>query len=132
MVAGNPIIGRYSIPQPEFAEESLEISGTRIRAQVTAAAALVDKSVNVLYPSERQEDSAVWSGSDWEQISLAVHRLPTSGVYYRLGKRLLDVVTVCAFPTLPGTPALDRCSHCAAELSWTASVPSEAHRQIWT
>src|SRR5271165_519362 len=91
MMAGNPIIEHYPMPQPQFAGESFETSGTRIREQVTAAAALLRQSMDVL------EDSAVWSGSDWEQISLAVHRLPTNGVYYRLGKRLLDIVAVCVF-----------------------------------
>jgi lipopolysaccharide/colanic/teichoic acid biosynthesis glycosyltransferase len=97
MMAGNPIIGHYSMPQPQFAAESLDLSGTRIRAQATAAASLLRPSPDVLSPSEHQEDSAVWTGSDWEQISLAVHRLRTNGVYYRLGKRLLDIITVCVF-----------------------------------
>jgi lipopolysaccharide/colanic/teichoic acid biosynthesis glycosyltransferase len=97
MMAGNPIIEHYPMSQPQFAGESSEVSVTRIRAQVTAAAALLRQSVDVLYPPEHQEDSAVWSGSDWEQISFAVHKLPTNGVYYRLGKRLMDIITVCVF-----------------------------------
>ena len=86
MMAGNPIIEHYSMPQPQFAAESLDLSGTRIRAQATAAASLLRSSLDVLSPSEHQEDSAAWTGSDWEQISLAIHRLRTNGVYYRLGK----------------------------------------------
>jgi lipopolysaccharide/colanic/teichoic acid biosynthesis glycosyltransferase len=97
MMAGNPIIEHYPMPQPQFAGESFDISGTRIRAQATAAAALLRPSVDVLSPSEHQQDAAVWTGSDWEQISLAVHRLRTNGVHYRLGKRLLDIITVCVF-----------------------------------
>jgi lipopolysaccharide/colanic/teichoic acid biosynthesis glycosyltransferase len=96
-MAGNPIIEHYPMPQPQFAGESFDISGSRIRAQVTAAAALLRQSVDVLYPADHQDDSAVWTGTDWEQISLAVHRLRTNGVHYRMGKRLLDIVTVCVF-----------------------------------
>ena len=91
-MAGNPIIEHYPMPQPQFAGESFDISGNRIRAQVTAAAALLRQSVDVLYPADHQEDSAVWTGSDWEQISLAVHRLRTNGVHYRMGKDRKSVV----------------------------------------
>jgi lipopolysaccharide/colanic/teichoic acid biosynthesis glycosyltransferase len=97
MMAGNPIIEHCPMPQPQFAGESSEVSVTRIKAQVTAAAALLRQNVDVLYPPEHQDDSAVWSGSDWEQISFAVHKLPTNGVYYCLGKRVMDIITVCVF-----------------------------------
>jgi lipopolysaccharide/colanic/teichoic acid biosynthesis glycosyltransferase len=97
MMAGNPIIEHYSMPQPQFAAETLDIPGTRLRAQVTAAATLLRPGVDLLSPPEFQEDTPAWTGSDWEQISLAVHKLRTNGVYYRLGKRLLDILTVCLF-----------------------------------
>ena len=42
-------------------------------------------------------DSAAWNGTDWEQISLAIHRLSTNGVHYRLVKRLLDILIVFSF-----------------------------------
>jgi lipopolysaccharide/colanic/teichoic acid biosynthesis glycosyltransferase len=96
MMAGNPIIEHCSMPQPQYAGESFEISASRMRAQATAAAAVLRKNADLLYPAEHA-DSAPWSGSDWEQISLAVHRLRTNGVYYRVGKRLLDVIAVCLF-----------------------------------
>lgn len=90
-MAGNSIIEHCSMPQPHYAGESYEISGSRVRAQATAAASLLRKSAGFL------EDAPVWVGSDWEQISLAVHKLPTNGVAYRLGKRLLDILAVCVF-----------------------------------
>jgi exopolysaccharide production protein ExoY len=90
-MAGNSIIEHCSMPQPHYAGESFEIAGSRTRQQATAAAAVLRKSADFF------EDAPVWSGSDWEQISLAVHGLPTNGVAYQMGKRLLDILTVCAF-----------------------------------
>jgi hypothetical protein len=121
-MAGNPIIEHYSMPQPQFGGESFDIAGTRIRAQATAAAALLRPSMDVLHPSEHQEGSAVWTGSDWEQISLAVHRLRTKTIGYHYG---------LLFPALSRTPLPDSRSHRPAKLSWAAPLPSEAHRQIW-
>lgn len=90
-MAGNSIIEHCSMPQPHYGGEAFEISASRMRAQATTAAAVLRRTAGV------PEDAPVWSGSDWEQISLAVHGLPTNGVSYRVGKRLLDILTVCAF-----------------------------------
>ena len=97
-MAGNSIIEHCSMPHPHYAGEPFETSGSRMRAQATAAATVLRKSADVLYqPEHHQEAAPAWSGSDWEQISLAVHKLRTNGVAYRLGKRLLDILSVCAF-----------------------------------
>jgi lipopolysaccharide/colanic/teichoic acid biosynthesis glycosyltransferase len=88
-MAGNLTIGHCSMPQPHYAGEAFG-------PQVISAAALLCKSADVLYPPDHQEDSAARNGAEWEQISLAVHRLSTSGVQYRLVKRLLDLFIVSA------------------------------------
>jgi exopolysaccharide production protein ExoY len=62
--------------------------------QVNSVEALVQKSADVLYAPG---GSAAWNGTDWEQISLAIHRLSTNGVHYRLVKRLLDILIVFSF-----------------------------------
>jgi hypothetical protein len=93
-MAGNLIIGHRSMPQPQYAGEAFDTSGSWVGTEVTSVAALLRKSADVLYPPD-QEEPAVWNGADWEQISLAVHRLSTSGVQYRLVKRLLDLFIVC-------------------------------------
>ena len=95
-MAGNLIIGHRSMPQPQYAGEAFDTSGYWVGAQVTAVAALLRKGTDVLYSPDLQEGPAAPKGSEWEQISLAVHRLRTSGVHYRLVKRVLDVFIVCA------------------------------------
>lgn len=95
-MAGNPIIEHFSMPQPQYAGEDCDIAGSRIKAQAAAVAALLHQGADFLYPPEHQEGSTAWSGARWEQVSLTIHRLRTNGVHYRLAKRLLDILTVCA------------------------------------
>jgi exopolysaccharide production protein ExoY len=95
-MAGNLIIGHRSMPQPQYAGEAFDTSGSWVGAQVTSVAALLRKSADVLYPPDHPEDPAARNGADWEQISRAVHGLSTSGVQYRFVKRLLDLFIVCA------------------------------------
>jgi exopolysaccharide production protein ExoY len=96
-MAGNLIVGPRSMPQPSYAGEPLDTAGLWVGEQVTSVAVLVQKSADVLYAPDHGEGSAAWNGTDWEQISLAIHRLSTNGVYYRLVKRLLDILIVCSF-----------------------------------
>jgi len=96
-MAGNLIVGPRSMPQPPYAGEAFDPAGLWVGEQVTSVAALVQKSADVLYAPDHGEGSAAWKGTDWEQISLAIHRLSTNGVYYRLVKRLLDILIVCSF-----------------------------------
>jgi lipopolysaccharide/colanic/teichoic acid biosynthesis glycosyltransferase len=96
-MAGNLTIGHRSMPQPHYTGETFDISGSWIGAQVSSVAALLHKNADVLYAPEHQDGSAARNGAEWEQISLAIHRLPTSGVHYRLVKRLLDLFIVSAF-----------------------------------
>jgi lipopolysaccharide/colanic/teichoic acid biosynthesis glycosyltransferase len=96
-MAGNLIVGRRSMPQPQYAGDAFDTSRSREGEQVTSVAALLRKSADVLYSPDPQQGSAARNGAEWEQISLAVHRLSTNGVHYRLVKRLLDILIVCSF-----------------------------------
>jgi exopolysaccharide production protein ExoY len=63
--------------------------------QVISVATLISRSVGNLYSPGHQEETSEWQAAEWEEISLAVHRLRTNGVHYRMIKRLLDIVIVC-------------------------------------
>lgn len=93
-MAGNLIVGPRSMPQPQYAGEPFDTAGLWVGEQVNSVEALVQKSADVLYAPG---GSAAWNGTDWEQISLAIHRLSTNGVHYRLVKRLLDILIVFSF-----------------------------------
>jgi exopolysaccharide production protein ExoY len=54
------------------------------------------KSAGVLYPADQQLPSPREDASEWEQLSLAIHKLPTHSIQYSLLKRLLDIVVVIA------------------------------------
>jgi lipopolysaccharide/colanic/teichoic acid biosynthesis glycosyltransferase len=96
-MAGNIIVGRRSMPQAHHADSAFAASGSRVAAPATSVAALLRKSADVLYQPGHQEGSAAPNSAEWEQISLAVHELRTTGVDYRLVKRLLDILVVCTF-----------------------------------
>jgi exopolysaccharide production protein ExoY len=57
---------------------------------------LLRTSADVSYLPGIREGAAAPSGAEWERLSLTVHRLRTNGIYYRLGKRLLDICVLCA------------------------------------
>lgn len=96
-MAGIPIIEHRSMPLPEYAGDAFNTAGSREGKQGTSVAALLRKSATVLCSPELQESAGAWNGAEWEQISLAVHRLSTNGVHYRWVKRLLDILIVCSF-----------------------------------
>lgn len=96
-MAGNLIVGHHSMPQPQYAGEAFDTLGPWVGTEVTSAAAVLRKSADILYLADHQEGCAVRKGAEWEQISLAVHRLSTNGVHYRWVKRLLDILIVCSF-----------------------------------
>ena len=96
-MAGLPIAEHRSMPLPEYAGDAFNTAGSREGQQVTSVAALLRKSATVLCPPDLQESAGAWNGAEWEQISLAVHRLSTNGVHYRWVKRLLDILIVCSF-----------------------------------
>jgi lipopolysaccharide/colanic/teichoic acid biosynthesis glycosyltransferase len=97
MMAGIPIVEHRSMPHPEYAGDAFNTPGSRDGEQVGSIAALLRKSAAVLGPPDLKESAGAWNGAEWEQISLAVHRLSTNGVHYRWVKRLLDILIVCSF-----------------------------------
>src|SRR5271154_6339496 len=96
-MAGIPIVEHRSMPQPEYGGAVFNTPGSREGEQVASVAALLCKSVAVLCPPDLKESAGPWNGAEWEQISLAVHKLSTNGVHYRWVKRLLDILIVCSF-----------------------------------
>src|SRR5450631_1411340 len=96
-MAGLPIAEHRSMPLPEYPGDAFNTAGSREGQQVTSVAALLRKSATVLCSPDLQESAGAWNGAEWEQISLAVHRLSTNGVHYRWVKRLLDILIVCSF-----------------------------------
>jgi lipopolysaccharide/colanic/teichoic acid biosynthesis glycosyltransferase len=96
IMAGNLIIGHHSMPQPQYVGNAFDTSGPWVETQITSAAAVLRKSADILYLADHQQGCAVQNGAEWEQVSLAVHRLSTNGVHYRLVKRLLDIFIVCS------------------------------------
>jgi exopolysaccharide production protein ExoY len=96
-MAGVPIVEHRSIPFPEYEGDAFNTARSREGQHVTSVAALLRKGATVLCPPDFLESSGAWNGAEWEQISLAVHRLSTNGVHYRWVKRLLDILIVCSF-----------------------------------
>jgi exopolysaccharide production protein ExoY len=76
--------------------EALDISGLRTGVQFAAAATLLTRTADILYSPGNKEVSLDRQQAELEEISLAVHKLRTNGVYYCLIKRLLDIAIVCA------------------------------------
>jgi len=96
-MAGIPIVEHHSIPLPEYAGDAFNTAGLREGKPLTSMAALLGKSATVLCSPDLQDSAGSLNGTEWEQISLAVHELSTNGVHYRCVKRLLDIVMVCSF-----------------------------------
>ena len=96
-MAGVPIIEHRSMPLPEYEGGAFNTAGPREGQQVRSVASLLRKGATVLCSPDVLESSGAWNGAEWEQISLAVHRLSTNGVHYRWVKRLLDILIVCSF-----------------------------------
>jgi exopolysaccharide production protein ExoY len=64
-------------------------------------ATALQKNASVLFAADATRVAPHESASEWEQLSLAIHRLPTHRVQYSVFKRLLDIVVVIAlFPCL--------------------------------
>jgi lipopolysaccharide/colanic/teichoic acid biosynthesis glycosyltransferase len=96
-MAGIPIVEHRSMPVPEYAGDAFNTAASREEQQVKSVAALLRKSATVLCSPDLRESAGAWNGTEWEEISLAVHRLSTNGVHYRWVKRLLDILIVCSF-----------------------------------
>jgi exopolysaccharide production protein ExoY len=95
-MAGNLIVGRHSMSQPSQAGEGLDVPGRSVGVQVASVAALLSRTADIVYSPGHQEGSSERQQAEWEEISFTIHRLRTNGVHYRLIKRLLDILIVCA------------------------------------
>jgi exopolysaccharide production protein ExoY len=96
-MAGVPVVEQRSMPFSEYAGDAFNAAGSRGEQAVASMAALLRKSATVLCPPDLQDGAAAWNGSEWEQISIALHELSTNRPHYRWLKRLLDIVIVCSF-----------------------------------
>jgi exopolysaccharide production protein ExoY len=61
-----------------------------------SVANILRKSASVLYPADHRIPASREDVSEWERLSLAIHKLPTNGLQYALLKRLLDILVICA------------------------------------
>src|SRR5882757_6624827 len=95
-MAGNLIVGCHCVSKPGYVREELDVVGLSTGIQFSAVATLLSRSADVLRSPGNKEDSSDRQQAELEEISLAVHKLRTNGVHYRLIKRLLDIVIVCA------------------------------------
>ncbi|HEV2275813.1 MAG TPA: sugar transferase [Acidobacteriaceae bacterium] len=82
--------------EPVYAGETFDGSEAWGPSQVFSVAALLQFDAGPLPASEDQQNRRWRNGSEWEQISLAVHRLRTNCLSYRFAKRILDVFIVVA------------------------------------
>jgi exopolysaccharide production protein ExoY len=95
-MAGNLIVGSHCVPNPGYAREGLDISGLSTGIRLAAVATLLTRTADILYSPGNKEASPDRQQAELEEISLAVHELRTNGIHYRLIKRLLDIIIVCA------------------------------------
>jgi lipopolysaccharide/colanic/teichoic acid biosynthesis glycosyltransferase len=62
--------------------------------RLISVAGLLRHRLTVASLSEAREDASISAPAEWENISLAVHRLRTTCFQYRIVKRLIDVVVI--------------------------------------
>ncbi len=83
--------------QKTYAEEDRNhIEGREGLRLLLAARLLRHRHATVLSPADLQHTS-IGDPSEWEHISLAVHRLRTTCIQYRIVKRLIDIVVTLGF-----------------------------------
>jgi len=69
--------------------------------RLASAARLLRHEHTRAYSDQGREDASIKEQSDWESISLAVHKLRTTCFQYRIMKRMIDIVIVlCFLPVL--------------------------------
>jgi lipopolysaccharide/colanic/teichoic acid biosynthesis glycosyltransferase len=94
-MTGNFIIAYCTASQPQYTNGARGSSEPLLASHARSAAALLNESAAVPWMPDHQEDSAAFNQGEWEKVSLAIHRLRTNGLHYRLAKRLLDVSVAC-------------------------------------
>jgi lipopolysaccharide/colanic/teichoic acid biosynthesis glycosyltransferase len=93
---GDLIAENHSMRGLEYPAALLDVPLLWHGSQLTAAAMHLPSGAAKVHTSIRDEGSFPQNGSEWEKISLAIHRLRTNGLQYRLVKRALDILLVCA------------------------------------
>src|ERR1700743_1214672 len=96
IMAGNPIVGFRSVPEPDYAREELDISGLNSGVRFASVATLLNGTTDAVHSPGSTDVSSGRQPAELEEISLAVHKLRTNGMHYRVVKRLLDILVVCA------------------------------------
>jgi lipopolysaccharide/colanic/teichoic acid biosynthesis glycosyltransferase len=93
---GDLVVENLPGSKVEYPAALLGVPESWLGSQFDAAAKLLQHGANVTHAPARYETSLPRNGSEWEQISLAVHGLRTNCLEYRLLKRALDLLLVCA------------------------------------
>lgn len=94
-MTGNFIIAFCTASQTPYSDEARGFSEAWLVSQAESAAALLTEGTAVRCMTDHQGDSRALNQAEWEKVSLAIHRLRTSGIHYRLAKRLLDISVAC-------------------------------------
>jgi lipopolysaccharide/colanic/teichoic acid biosynthesis glycosyltransferase len=93
-MTGNFIIAFCTASQPHYADTARG-SELLVASHARSAAALLNEVAAAPCLTDYQEDPAPFNQGEWEKISLAIYRLRTNGMHYRLAKRLLDISVAC-------------------------------------
>jgi exopolysaccharide production protein ExoY len=94
-MTGNFIIAFCTASRPQYADGARGSSEPLMASHAKSAGALLNESAAVPCMPDHQEDFAGFNQGDWEKVSLAIHRLRTNCLHYRLAKRLVDISVVC-------------------------------------
>lgn len=92
-------------------------------SQTTSIPTLLRRTAHLIHVPEHQA-GVPQNGSEWEQISLAIHKLRTHGFQYWLLKRILDIFVVCAL-----LPCLLPLCLIVAAIVWISSPGPVLYRQ---
>jgi exopolysaccharide production protein ExoY len=122
-MTGPLIVGSRSSLRPDYARGAFDAPGSWEGSQVTSIVTLLRRDAQSAYAPNRQAD-APNKVSEWEQLSLAIHKLRTHGFQYWLLKRLLDIFVVCAL-----LPCLLPLSLIVAAVVWISSTGPILYRQ---
>jgi exopolysaccharide production protein ExoY len=95
-MTGNSIIAFCTASRPQYADGARVSSDPLMASHARSAAALLNEIAATHCLPDYQGAPAAFSQGEWEKISLAIHRLRTNGMHYRLAKRLLDISVACA------------------------------------
>lgn len=93
---GDLIVENLSMRSLEYPAALLDVPLPWHGSHLAAAAMLLQSGGPRAHTSAHNQGSFAEHGPEWEKISLAIHRLRTNCLQYRLVKRALDILLVCA------------------------------------